>query len=85
MAKKFKETKFVISLPQVNLEIAMSQACSRALSQFKIDEDGNGPDFERSTDSVEVRFVGVQASAGMSGVSFVFEFEAWIERRRDDE
>lgn len=61
---------------------ACAEAYREALIFFGIDEDGysNKIKYERSTDSVHVKFISVEISAGYAHYECVYNFETWIER-----
>ena len=75
-----KLEKIVITRSETNFDKACESAYSYAIIRFKIDEDGHGPNFVRSTDKICVKFKSYEHTGCMVGQNFIYTFDAWIDR-----
>lgn len=87
MIKPGEKHKFPITRTDSHFDRACESAYRIAIGYFGCDENGYltyVEDFDRSTDSVVVRFVGYEVHGGYIGVSHIYTFEAWVERYEED-
>lgn len=81
----------VITIRVASVRADFDEACKianeKTLAAFGIDEFGYSTkdkiDFNRSTDSIHVKFSGYVHIATMIGHDYVYGFEAWIEREEE--
>lgn len=73
---------FYISDTRADFDKACRDAYDFVLALFKIDEYGHSDsiDFDRSTDSVHVKFLSYEHIGHLQGHEHLYKFEAWIER-----
>lgn len=80
-----KPHDFVVRRDEPNLDRAMDVARDIAMSYFRIDDDGHSAngEFDRSTDSIDVEFLGVSSSYSVVGCEILYKFRASIMRNPD--
>ena len=77
---------FPITDTRADFDKAYRDAYDFALAIFKIDEYGhsNSIDFDRSTDSVHIKFLSYEHTGHLQGHEHLYRFEAWIEREGEE-
>lgn len=77
---------FPITDSRADFDKACKDAYGFALAVFKIDEYGHSDsiDFNRSTDSIHVKFLSYKCIGSIVGHEHLYEFEAWIEREEEE-
>lgn len=82
-----KKKSIAVLRKESNFDKACEEAYRYAVMHFDIDECGHSRkfDFERSTDSINIKFKGFEHSGGMGGDQLIYRFDAWIDRNTEDE
>lgn len=72
---------------ECHFDRACEAAYELAADRFGVDDGGhmrNVADSCRSTDAINVEFVGYSVSCGMGGISHRYQFTAWVSRHKDE-
>ena len=80
--------KFSVNRREENFDKACAEAYHSAIARFGINESGHSDkaeDFNRSTDSIMVKFDTLLISGNMNGINHEYKFTACIERFGDTE
>lgn len=82
-----EKVRIHIRRSEADFDRATDQAYVRALSIFGVTVEGHFTEVresKRSDDTLVVSFTGYQCRGSMAGIEHIYDFQAWVEKYKDD-
>jgi ribosomal protein L37AE/L43A len=71
----------------INFDDACKAARLRAITALQIDDSGHChkfPDFARSESCIQIEFIGMKMTGGMTGWGVMYHFRTWMEKEVEE-